>query len=79
MKWYIRFLPGWSGVEIKCTVYVALSKQPLNQFKLDQKSRQQALRAYCPNIYTVPGSDVDKIIDENNRKNKRRVQQIMID
>ena len=26
MQWYIRFLPGWSGAEIKCTVYVALPK-----------------------------------------------------
>ena len=31
----------------QCTVHVALPK-------LDQQSRQQALRAYCPNIYTVP-------------------------
>ena len=26
---------------------------PINQLKLDQQSRQQALRTYCPNIYTV--------------------------
>ena len=25
----------------------------LAKFKLDQQSRQQALRAYCPDIYTV--------------------------
>ena len=25
---YIRFLPGWSGVEIKCTVDVALPNCP---------------------------------------------------
>ena len=51
MWWYIRFLPGWSGAEIKCTVYVAQPKRPMNQFKLDQQSRQHALRAYCSNIY----------------------------
>ena len=43
--------PGWSGVEIKFTVHVALPKLPLNQFKPVMKSRQQELRAYCPNIY----------------------------
>ena len=32
---------------------VALPKQPINQFELFQRSRQFALRAYCPNIYTV--------------------------
>ena len=26
MYWYIRFLPGWSGAEIKNTVHVALPK-----------------------------------------------------
>jgi hypothetical protein len=26
----------------------------LNQFKPVQQFRQQALRAYCPNLYTVP-------------------------
>ena len=30
--------------------HVALPKQTINQFKLDQQSRQQALRAYCPNV-----------------------------
>ena len=39
--------------EIKHTVHVALSKLPINQFKPVQQSRQQALSAYCPNIYTV--------------------------
>jgi hypothetical protein len=34
-------------------VHVALPKQPINQFELFQPSRQFALRAYCPNIYTV--------------------------
>ena len=28
-------------------------KRPINYFKLDQQCRQQALTAYCPNIYTV--------------------------
>ena len=36
---YIYFPPGWSGVEIKFTVHVAL-----NKFKLDQLSRQKALK-----------------------------------
>ena len=35
-------------------VHIALPKRPINQFKPVQKSRQQALRPYCPNIYTVP-------------------------
>ena len=40
MQRCVRFLPGWSGAEIKFTVRVALPKQPKNWFKLDQKSRQ---------------------------------------
>ena len=44
---------GWSGAENKCTVYVALPKRPINQFKLYQQSRQQAIRGYCSNIYTL--------------------------
>ena len=37
MLWYIRFLPGWSGAEIKFdTVDVALPKQSLNLFQLVQ-------------------------------------------
>ena len=40
--------------EIKCTVHVALPKQPITKLKLDQQFRQQALRPYFPNIiYTV--------------------------
>ena len=31
----------------------ALPKQPINQFKLVQESRQEVLRAYCSNVYTV--------------------------
>ena len=34
-------------------MHVALPKRPINQFKLVQKSRQQALKAYCPHIYTL--------------------------
>ena len=34
-------------------MHVALPKRLINQFKLVQENRQQALRAYCPNIYTV--------------------------
>ena len=44
--YYIRLLTGWSGVEIKCNVRVALPKL----FKLDQKSKKQKLRAYCKYI-----------------------------
>ena len=53
MFWNICFLPCWFGAEIKITLQVALPKQPTNKFQLDQQSRQQALRAYCPNINTV--------------------------
>ena len=53
MQRYICFLPGCSGAKIKCNVHVALPKQPINQFKLYQQSRQKVLRAYCPNIYTA--------------------------
>ena len=41
------------GEEIKCTVHVTLLKRPINYFKLEQQIRQQALRVYCPIIYTV--------------------------
>jgi len=34
-------------------VHVDLSKWPINQLKPVQQIRQQALKAYCPNIYTV--------------------------
>ena len=39
----------WTSIE--CTVHVALPKWPINQFKPVQQSRQQALKAYCLNIY----------------------------
>ena len=35
-------------------MHVAMPKWPINQFKLVQQSRKQALRASCPNTYTVP-------------------------
>ena len=34
-------------------MHVALPKPPINQFKPVQQSRQQTLRAYCPNIFNV--------------------------
>ena len=38
-----------TGAEIKCTVHsVQIPHKPV------MKSKQRALRAYCPNIYTVP-------------------------
>ena len=30
MYWYIHFLPGFSGAEIKYTVHVTLPKQPIS-------------------------------------------------
>ena len=54
MYWYIRFLPGWSGEEFKCTVQCCSAQTPINYFKTVMQSRQKALWAYCPNnIYTV--------------------------
>jgi hypothetical protein len=40
-------------------VCVALSKQPINQFKPVQKSIKKVLRAYCPNIYTVEEGEIE--------------------
>ena len=34
-------------------MHVVFSKRPINKIKLDQQSRKQALRGYCPNTYTV--------------------------
>ena len=34
-------------------MYVVLPKKPINQFNLVQRSREQALRAYSPNIYIM--------------------------
>ena len=50
-------IPSWLvRAEIVYTIHVVLHKQFLNQFKPVQQSRQQALKAYCTNIYTVPVS-----------------------
>ena len=57
MQWYICSFAGWSGAEIKCTIHLAMPKRPINQFEMNQQSRQLALRAFCPNIYTVPVFD----------------------
>ena len=38
------------------TLNVALPKWPIDQFISVQHCRQQVLRAYCPDIYTVPSS-----------------------
>ena len=37
----------------KCKMHVALPKHPTNQFHPVGQSRQQALKPYCPNVYTV--------------------------
>ena len=42
-----------AGLCIKSTVHVSLPKRPKKQFNPVWQSRKQALRAYCPNIYTV--------------------------
>ena len=39
--------------EIKCMLHVDLSKWPMKQLKPVQQSRQQALKVYCSNIYTI--------------------------
>ena len=39
--------------EIECLVNYPLPKQPLHWFKPVQQRKKQALRAYCPNVYTV--------------------------
>ena len=54
--WYIRFLPGWSVTRVRCILLrsnVALPKRPINRFQPVWQSRKQALRASCPNVYTV--------------------------
>ena len=39
--------------KIERTGLVAFPKWPINQFKPVQQSRQQELRAYSPDLYTV--------------------------
>ena len=43
--------------EIECTVYVSPPKQPINQSKSIQQSRQHTLKAYCPSLYTVSSGE----------------------
>ena len=50
----VHLIPSWLILaKIECTVHIALPKQPINQFKPLKQSRQQALGAYCLEIYTV--------------------------
>ena len=60
LRWYICFLPGQSGAEIKCTVQFAPLKRPIIQFQLIQQSRQQALRAFYPIIYIYCSNEKEK-------------------
>ena len=39
--------------DIKCNEHVALPKLPINKLKLDQQNREQVLKTYCSNVYTV--------------------------
>ena len=41
------------NIPLECTVPAALPEQPINQFSKTDNSKQE-LRAYCPNLYTVP-------------------------
>ena len=38
---------------LHCTVHVTLPKLPILYLKLDEQRRQQTLKVYCPNTYTV--------------------------
>ena len=53
--WCILFLPGRSGQKsnVWCMLQGALPTHPINQCEPVQQSRQQVLRAYCPNIYIL--------------------------
>ena len=55
---YIWFLPGWVGKKSRVWLHVSLPRRPRNQFKLFQQSIKQVLRAFFPNIYTVPRGQV---------------------
>ena len=47
-----HLIPFWLiWAKTECTVHLSLPKRPINQFKPIQKSKQQGLGAYCPNIY----------------------------
>ena len=50
----VHSIPLWLvWTEIECTMHDALPKGPINQFKPAQQSRQQVIKAYCPNKQTV--------------------------
>ena len=56
--YFAHLIPSWLvWSKIKLIVHVALPKRRIKQFKPVQQSRQQALWAYCPNIYTVIKGD----------------------
>ena len=46
-------------LQLKTTmVQVALPEQPINFFEQDHQSRQETLRAYCSNMYTLRSGDM---------------------
>ena len=50
----VHSIPSWLvWEEIECTVHIAPPNRPINQFELVQQSRQQVLRAYCPNMIVL--------------------------
>ena len=51
---YNQFLSGCSEQKLSVRCMSICPQSPyINQFKPHQQIRQQALRAYCPNVYTV--------------------------
>ena len=42
-----------NGPEIEFMIHIPQPERPKSQFELLQQSRQQALRAYCPNLYIL--------------------------
>ena len=69
----VHLIASWMiWAEIKCTVPVALPKQPINQFNIIQQSRQQARRAYSSNVYAfLLGEDI-KFLSESPREALRK-------
>ena len=52
---FAHSIPSWLiWAEIQSALYVGLPKRPKEWVQLVQQSIQKPLRAYCPNIYTVP-------------------------
>ena len=52
----VPLIPSWLvWSEINCTVQVAFFIEPVQYFII----RQQTLKAYCPNIYTVSFNDLE--------------------